>query len=492
MPICRRHFNLSLLGGASAQLAFGLSPRPKLLVLVLLEQMRRDYWDSAAAQFGPGGLRRILLRGAHFPDCRHLASSFSASTIATLATGAWPAQHGIVADTWFDRTSRSAVPASQEALLATTLAAQVAAAGSAARTFVIGMDATQSALFAGTPEARQFWMNPRGQFATLGIPPDWLVEFNSLRPLENAHNAPWMAIGARPGAPPLRTLTYDADHPRLFLDLFQASPLGQAAQFELLARLIEKERLGQRDTFDFVCMMVGSTARLGYETGGRSPLMRQLVLHLDRQLEYLLGCLKNGPGENAFNLVLAGAHGAPPAPTAESRPRMAVPGETVAQTVDRVLLASGLGRVTRYLYPFLYLDIASSRDPEPVRRAAGYAALEHPAVAGFYTAGGFCSTSDGWRERFSNSFHLTRSGDVMLSYRPEYVEDYGQGGGISYGSLYNYDVRVPLCFYGPQFPAAVFEAPVRSVDVAPTLARAMGVAPPSSADGRVLGEAFGE
>jgi arylsulfatase A-like enzyme len=80
----------------------------------------------------------------------------------------------------------------------------------------------------------------------------------------------------------------------------------------------------------------------------------------------------------------------------------------------------------------------------------------------------------------------------MLSYRPEYVEDYGQGSGISYGSLYNYDVRVPLCFYGPQFPARVFESPVQSVDVAPTLARAMGVAPPSSSDGRVLGEAFGE
>ena len=63
---------------------------------------------------------------------------------------------------------------------------------------------------------------------------------------------------------------------------------------------------------------------------------------------------------------------------------------------------------------------------------------------------------------------------------------------ISYGSLYNYDVRVPLCFYGPQFEAGVFEAPVESVDVAPTLARAMGVAVPSSCTGRVLGEAFAE
>src|ERR1035437_8506454 len=118
MGICRRYFNLSLLAGASVRLVTGLSPRPKLLVLVVLELMREDFWDSAAAQFGPGGLRRILSKGAHFPDCRHLASSFPASTLATLATGAWPAQHGIVADFWYDRTAASAVPASQEALLA--------------------------------------------------------------------------------------------------------------------------------------------------------------------------------------------------------------------------------------------------------------------------------------------------------------------------------------------------------------------------------------
>ena len=76
----------------------------------------------------------------------------------------------------------------------------------------------------------------------------------------------------------------------------------------------------------------------------------------------------------------------------------------------------------------------------------------------------------------------------MLSYRAEYIEDFGPGRGVSYGSLYNYDVRVPLCFYGPQFRAGVYESPVESVDVAPTLARVLGVAAPSSSIGRVLGE----
>ena len=73
--------------------------------------------------------------------------------------------------------------------------------------------------------------------------------------------------------------------------------------------------------------------------------------------------------------MLAGGHGVPPEPAEESRERMAVLGESVAQTVDRVLLASGAGRVTRYLYPFLYLDTSGFRDPEPLRtrRRAGRA-----------------------------------------------------------------------------------------------------------------------
>ena len=118
--------------------------------------------------------------------------------------------------------------------------------------------------------------------------------------------------------------------------------------------------------------------------------------------------------------------------------------------------------------------------------------MQNFAVAGFYTAGGACSVQDGWERRFRNSFHWTRSGDLMLSYRPEYVESFGQNRGVSYGSLYNYDARVPMCFYGPQFRIGTFQQTVESVDFAPTLARAIGVAEPSSSIGRVLGEALSE
>ncbi|HTS65367.1 MAG TPA: alkaline phosphatase family protein [Candidatus Acidoferrales bacterium] len=486
MDICRRDFTRWMALGTPLALR-GASNRPKLLVLVLLEQLRGDSLDLVTEQLGQNGLRKLLYKGTHFTDCRHLASTFPSTTVATLATGAWPAQHGIVADSWFE--NGTVATACAEALLATTLTAQIAE-DPRCRAYVIGMNSVQTSMFACSPRVRQFFRNGRGQFTTLGEPPAWLVEFDSANSIENAYNTKWMAVDARQGAPPLRTLTYHPERPSEFLTLFNGSPLGQEAQFDLLGTLIEAEKLGQTNTTDFVCLIAGATEVLGYETGARSPLMRQLLLHLDRQIETLLNRLAKAPGEGNFAVVLAGAHGAPPLPAEDARARMTVKGEGVAQPIDKALSGANAGRVRRYLYPFLYLDPIVTRDPEAVRIAAGRAAMAHPAVAGFYTAGGYCSTHDAWETRYRNSFHPKRSGDVMLSYRPEYVEYYGQGRGISYGSLYNYDASVPLCFYGPQFRTIVFDAPVQSVDVAPTIARLLGVEEPSSSTGRVLSEAF--
>jgi arylsulfatase A-like enzyme len=218
--------------------------------------------------------------------------------------------------------------------------------------------------------------------------------------------------------------------------------------------------------------------------------MQQMALHLDRHIEFLLDQLNRVLGEDNYNLVLVAAHGAPPAPSIDLRSRMAVNGEALAETLQRALGTTP--KIEKYLYPFLYLDGAGTRDLEPAREAAARVAAAQPAVASAYTPSGTCGVPGEWVSRFRNSFHPQRSGDVMLSYRPEYIEDFGAGRGVSYGSLYNYDVYVPLCFYGPQFRTETFEQAVEAVDVAPTLARALGVALPSSATGAVLGEALAE
>jgi arylsulfatase A-like enzyme len=286
------------------------------------------------------------------------------------------------------------------------------------------------------------------------------------------------------------------------MTLYRSSPFGQDAQFELLRNLIANEKLGQGDTLDLVFVSLGSMALLGYETGSDSPLMEQMVLRLDRQVKATLEALDSVPGAGGYNLIFAAAHGAPPEQNGVAHPRKAVDGEALAHAISKGLsdwIDKGTVKnvyVEKYIYPFLYLKQEALRKQNvalrDARRLAAEVALRYPGVAGYYTADGECTHGGQWRRRFENSFCELRSGDVMLSYEAETVEESGARRGISYGSLYNYDTSVPLFLYGAQFGAQVIERGIEPVDLAPTVARAAGLSLPSSATGEVLGEAFAE
>jgi hypothetical protein len=320
--------------------------------------------------------------------------------------------------------------------------------------------------------------------------PAWVDEFRQSHSPDRFKNAKWQAIQADPGAPPLRVLVDDPARPEEFIALYNASPFAQENQFEFLRTMIAEEKLGAGPGFDFVGMVLTPMAQLGYEVGADSPLMDEMTLHLDRQIELTLDTLRRLAGPANFGFTFAAAHGvAPPG-------AVPVDGARVAKAISDGL-SSAFGTpdlVERYVYPFLYLNHRELRrngiDTARARTAAGEAALRSAGVAAFYTADGRASRSGEWLRRFQNSFHALRSGDVMLSYDAGAVERFGSGRGISYGSLYSYDVQTPLLFYGSQFRAVTEERPVDSVDIAPTLARALRVASPSSTSGRALGGAY--
>ncbi|MGC9949600.1 MAG: alkaline phosphatase family protein [Bryobacteraceae bacterium] len=507
MPISRRRFAAGALAGLAGYLPGrlqALRPRPKLFVILIAEQFRQLYLDRAASLLTPGGFRELVAKGAYYPDCRLAASGFTATGLATLATGAYPNLHGIVADQWYDRRTKALTQARAELLEATTLADEAARAGHS-RIFCLGLNEGPASLVAGQSRAPVYWMDAQGQFNTRGNAPEWLAAHNSARPIDRFHDKKWAAVGAGPDLPPMRTLNYDPKRPEEFFSLYQSSPFCQDAQFELLRAMIAQEKLGQGQTLDLVFMSLGSMALLGYETGSYSPLsqlMDQMAVHLDQQIQSTLEALNKAPGKDKYNLIFAAAHGAPPEPDPAMRSQKAISGETVARAIGQALSAridKGAAKnayVDKYVYPFLYLKLdALQKQNTPARGArklAGEAALRVPGVAGYYTADGDCSHTGEWRRRLANSFHEIRSGDVMLAYEPEAVEDFAAGRGVSYGSLYNYDTRVPLFLYGPQFGKKVIERAIESVDLAPTLARAAGIGMPSSATGEVLADAYAE
>ena len=184
--------------------------------------------------------------------------------------------HGIVADQWWDRRTRSLAKARDELLEATTLADEAAHAGHS-RVFCLGLDESPASLLAGNSRGQVFWMDAQGLFNTRGNQPEWLGTYNSSRSIDDYHDKKWNAMGAGPDLPPLRTMSCDPKKPEEFLALYRSSPFCQEAQFELLAALLTAEKLGQGDTLDFVFVSLGSMALLGYETGSDSPLMDQMA-----------------------------------------------------------------------------------------------------------------------------------------------------------------------------------------------------------------------
>jgi len=503
MLVSRRRFAaLAAMGLAGTRLTAARS-RAKLIVLLIAEQFRSDYLDLYSNFLSAGGFRRLMDEGAYFPECQMAASTFTSGGLATISTGAYPQLHGIVADSWYDRAAKKPVVASWQALEATTLADKIAEADPANRIYSLAFDLREAEMLVGGARYSRFYMNSNGLYDALGPAGEsaWLASFNQnlANSPEKTRDAPWYALGRKESAPPLRTLKYDPARPQDFLALYRASPFGQASQMTLARDIIVQEKLGQALATDVLMVALGSIGLLGYEVGSDSPLMREMALHLDQEVATLLTLMDKTLGLRKYALVFTSLHGAPRDPDGQ-RKMLAIPGETVARTINQALSAryDVRGRkkvyVERYIYPFLYLRLDALQsayiDLREARVMAGRAALNVPGVVGYYTADGDCSHSGAWLRRFQNSFHAVRSGDVMLAYGPDFIEDTGNGRGISYGSLYNYDSRVPLILFGEPFGAEAFDTQVESIDVASTLARVAGSAWPSSASGRVLGEAL--
>jgi predicted AlkP superfamily pyrophosphatase or phosphodiesterase len=443
MLLTRRSFPASL---AAAAAAFALPPRPKLFILLVAEQFRTEYFDAHAPSLSPGGFQRLLSRGAYFPNCFSQSVNFTASGLATIATGAYPATHGIVAGRWFDRSAAShAISSAQSGLLeATSFPATFLAADPRNRVFGIGMDSRVTRILTN--------VTPYSPENTQALAPG------------TSSKLAWTALGAT--APPMRTL--DPADPANFTALWLASPLSQAAQFAFARDLISSSNLGRAAGTDLLCIVLGSLGSLGLETGASGPLMFDLVSQLDRQLETLLKFLDDSLGENNYQLAFTAAHGIAGAPAQR------IAGQDVAAA------AAKSADVEAFIYPFLYLRSGN----------AEAAVKSIPQAAAWYTASGQCSHTGLIRRRLRNSFYPQRSGDAIIAYAPNVTEDFAHGRGVSYGSIYNYDARVPLVLYGPQFRAAEIEDSVQLTDIAPTLCRALGAGLPSTSSGRVLGQAF--
>jgi predicted AlkP superfamily pyrophosphatase or phosphodiesterase len=530
LRICAATLLLLLAGAACAQ-----TPRPKLLVFIVIDGLPQRQLTGLRDQFAPDGFARFLDHGAAFSEARFgHAFTVTAPGHATLFTGASPARHGIIGNEWRDPQTGAVLYSTGDAaasyignrtqpldgtsprkLLVETVGDVLRRADPRAKVIAIAGKDRGAILPAGHAGTAYMYMAGSGQFAstTYYMPqhPAWVDAFNAARPADRWFQAEWKPLlpeaayarslpdgqPGRRGQLPMRMgATGDARPNAAFYASLLASPFADALSLEFARAAIAGEQLGRDDVPDLLVVSLSGHDYVNHAWSAESRLSHDHVLQLDRLLQDFFRDLDAGVGRDNYVAVLSSDHGFMPAPEWTQSQGRGGGRMTAAALLQRVNLELerrfGVARlVLGTSASALLLDRAllaqRALDADAVGAAAREALLAEPGIAAAYTRRELEAGSPAAAPYFAamrRSWHRVRSGDVQYALRPNWM--FGSAT-ATHGSPHDYDTHVPLLFWGPRWiKAQAVAAPVDAVDVAPTLARLLQVPAPAASEGRPL------
>lgn len=534
--------------GALAQAPAYQQP-PKLVVGIVVDQMRTDYiyryWDN----FGPGGFKRLCTGGAFLRDAHFdYTPTETGPGHASVHTGTTPARHGIVANEMYVRATGKGdycasahdtvkgvgMPddvgrRSPRNLLATTLADELERRfDGKAKTIGIALKDRGAILPIGRTGDAAYWFagGADGAFGTstwyMRELPDWLQRFNGER-LANAYlGRSWDLLLPReryhtalPDDNPYEIPISGAASATLPVDLkallkasgstsvIAQTPWGNTLTTDLALAAIEGEGLGTDAITDLLAISYSSTDYLGHRMGPRALEVEDMYLRLDQDLARLLDELDRRVGPGAYTVFLTADHAAVdvPAYLAALKGSAGYPDAKAMEAGLSAALARrfGPGKWVRTItneQVFLNDSLIATRklDAERVQRAAADHLLTDPLIAEALTASDLSrfTHADGLRRLLQRGYMPQRSGDVLFAYRPGYFEGYGASPtrGTTHGSGWNYDTHVPILFYGHGIRPGNVLRRTSITDIVPTIAMLVGMTLPDACSGAVVTEAM--
>ena len=503
--------------------------RPKLVLLITIDQFRADYLDRFRPYFVAGGFNR-LMSGARFTQCRYdYASTATGPGHATLATGAYPDHHGIIGNAWYDRAlkrpvncvedsnarivdsaegSRDQRGASPHWLIGSTLTDELRIATNFKSKVVSIALKDRAAILPGGHNANAaYWYDGKtGAFvsSTYYMPklPAWVADFNARTPAKDYCGKPWKALVKTPGAEG-RILTEfrpaageGCPTPR-FLDWLEYTPSMTEIELRFAREAIRQEKLGQGPGTDMLTLALCANDFIGHKYGPYSPEVADTTLRTDRELAGFLGDLDRMVGLNNVWIALAADHGVAPTPQYIRERNLGIGMFESKGVQDAVQsrLSKVFGEdkwIESYDTPYIYLnrDAIAKRQVSPDRAAeeAAQAAMGAPGVFAAFTRSGLSTgnvANSAIARKVLNSFNLRRGGDVFIVLEP-YAVSSGSDTATNHGTPWNYDAHVPIILWGSAFRPGEYAGPCQPVDLAVTLAAALGIEEPSGAVGTPL------
>src|SRR5882724_4400363 len=318
----------------SLSFASAYNARPKLIVIIVIDQFRGDYLARYQDQFGEGGFRLFLDHGANFTDCNYnYASTQTAPGHATLLTGTYANGHGILTNEWWDPHKKQMVTSVQDEstkllgisgnasgssphnLQADTLGDELKLATQGkSRVFGIALKDRAAVLPAGFAGNADYWIDhASGAWITSTYYrsdlPKWAQDFNDAKHAEKYLNLEWKDASGNV----LRTTKVQPGK-QDFYGLVGATPYANDYEFDFARELITYEKLGSGPATDLLVVSLSANDILGHKVGPDSAEMRAMALSMDRQLAGFFEFLGHQIGLANIWIALSADHGVAPMP----------------------------------------------------------------------------------------------------------------------------------------------------------------------------------
>ncbi len=520
--------------------------RPRLVVVIILDQFRYEYLTRFGTYFGPDGLRYLMDNGANLTNATYkhaLTSTGPGHTV--ILTGTYGNTNGIIANSWYDRNtgknlycmrdpSCRVIGANREGsspanILVTTLGDELRL-HDAFRPKVISLSTKDRASIplGGKFANLALWMID-SVFVTSSYYaerlPTWVEAMNASGLVNSYFGKRWEKC-----LPESAYATVDVDdasyedgrnglgrvfpHPivgndpvRITPSYYEAlltSPYGNEILAALAKRAVVAESLGNRGVTDLLCFNLSSNDYVGHRFGPHSQEVLDISIRADRLLADFFAFLEREIGLENCLIVVTSDHGAGPAAGyLRTHVPQSMPAVSARQPLKEYCEAALTGAfgplhgssswVAQMISRGIYLNPAALAEKnlsvEAAARVLVDSILTRREIFAAYSAGQIAAlTPQSVVElRMKNSFFPQRSGDVVYCFPPYYHEE-EEWMGAQHGAPYEYDAHVVLLIAGEGIQKGMYAMEASPADIAPTLAALLGIEFPSARAGRVLVE----
>ena len=529
-------FFLLILLGCSAS---SENKKPKLVVAIVIDQMRYDFLENLSHRYSDNGFNRLVNDGF---NCKNNFYNYVPTVTgpghSSISTGSTPKTHGIVGNNWYDRERKHSIYCTDDSnynnvggddysgnkspnnLLVETFADINKMSNNKSKTISIAIKDRGSILMGGKKADAAYWYygKERAQWITstfyMNQIPDWVKEFNKEDNLEK-YLEDWNTLkdistyenhemdnnsfeklfkGKDNSAFPYDTKSL-MKHNDCF-DMIKETPYGNTMTTDFAIEAIVNENLGKRGVTDVITVGYSSTDYIGHSFGVASVETQDTYIRLDLEIQKLLSFLDKQIGKNEYTLFLTADHGVLEIPAYLSSTGVNAQAVSENDLTNKVVkkLNDVLGIEVKKLIAnvdnsqiYLNDEVISEMNLNKSKVVNELVKIleSFDFISKAYTADFILGSSEliEYEKLIQNGYHKERSGDIALILKENVI--FYNGKGTTHGSGYNYDTHVPLIFYGYGIKKGETLNHTEIPDIAPTISKLLGLEMKNST-GKVL------